>query len=230
MPADSNGQIDIENRFNRNLGLLQPGSTITIDVMTPAGQKGKFRSIFVGYMPKQYVLVQYPDSNKIGKFSQYLTQGASVTVRGLIEGHEGAVVAFVSNIKQTLQIPSRLIVLEFPRSAGLQGLRNAIRIDTDILSKVKVDQEYWKANINDMSISGCQLIVNNGESLMMANDKPIEITVENFEGITNVKLHAVICNIKQQNNGAVLGVKFDDASKEQAKKLLHHAVTIEAKS
>ena len=227
MPADAT-QIDMANRLNKNLGLLHPGSVVTIDVTTPAGQKGKFRSVFIGHLPKQYVLVQYPDSTKIGKFAQYIKQGTGVTIRGLIEGHEGAVVAFVSNVKQTLQIPSRIIVLEFPRSVSLQSLRNSIRIDTDIMAKIKVDGEFWKAQINDMSISGCQLLVDNGDALMMANDKPIEITVEDFEGVQNIKLTGVICNIKKQSQGVTLGIKYNEPAKDQAKKLLQHAVTLES--
>lgn len=220
-------QVDMASRLNRNLGLLQAGSPITIDIMTPAGQKSKFRSTFIGYLPKQYVLIQYPDANKLGRFAQYLSQGAGITVRGLIEGHEGAVVAFVSNIKQTLQIPSRIIVLDFPRSVGLQTLRHSIRIDTDIVAKINVEKEFWKAQITDMSVSGCQLIVNNGEPLLMALNKPVEIIVEDFEGVKNIKLKATICNVKQQSQGVVMGVKYDDSSKEPATKLLHHAVTQE---
>ena len=72
-------KIALVNRLDRNLGLLQSGSTITIDIATPAGQKAKFRSTFIGYLPKHYVLVQFPDANKLGNFSQYITQGAGIT-------------------------------------------------------------------------------------------------------------------------------------------------------
>ena len=116
--SDNSIKMETVGRLNRNLALLNPGATITLDMSTPAGQRGKFRSNFIGYLPKKYVLVQSPDSSKLGDFSQYITHGMGVTVRGLIEGHEGAVVAFVSNIRQTIQIPSRIIVLEFPREVS----------------------------------------------------------------------------------------------------------------
>ena len=191
---------------------------------TPAGQRGKFRSSFIGYMPKNYVLVQYPDSSKLGNFSQYITQGMGVTVRGLIEGHEGAVVAFVSNIKQTIQIPSRIIVLEFPREVSLQNLRSSVRIETYIKAKVKVKEEYWDSVISDISVSGCQLMINNGEKLTLSDDKPVEITIEDFQELKNLKLEAEICNSKVQSDGILLGVKFDDSSKLQVVKLLQQAV------
>lgn len=222
--SDNSVKMEIMGRLNRNLALLQPGATVTLDMSTPAGQRGKFRSSFIGYMPKNYVLVQYPDSSKLGNFSQYITQGMGVTVRGLIEGHEGAVVAFVSNIKQTIQIPSRIIVLEFPREVSLQNLRSSVRIETYIKAKVKVNDEYWDSVISDISVSGCQLMINNGEKLTLSDNKPVEITIEDFQELKNLKLEAEICNSKVQSDGILLGVKFDDSSKLQVVKLLQQAV------
>lgn len=222
--SDNPVKMEIMGRLNRNLALLQPGATVTLDMSTPAGQRGKFRSSFIGYMPKNYVLVQYPDSSKLGNFSQYIAQGMGVTVRGLIEGHEGAVVAFVSIIKQTIQIPSRIIVLEFPREVSLQNLRSSVRIETYIKAKVNVKDEYWDSVISDISVSGCQLMINNGEKLSLSDNKPIEITIEDFQDLNNLKLKADICNSKVQSDGIMLGVKFDDSSKLHVVKLLQQAV------
>ena len=58
-------------------------------------------------------------------------------------------VAFLSTIKQTLQMPSRIMVLEFPRTVGLQNLRSSIRIETNIIAKVKIDQNYWQTTIEN---------------------------------------------------------------------------------
>jgi c-di-GMP-binding flagellar brake protein YcgR len=217
-------KIETIDRLNRNLALLHPGATVTLDMSTPAGQRGKFRSNFIGYMPKNYVLVQFPDSSKLGNFSQYITQGMSVTVRGLIEGHEGAVVAFVSNVKQTIQIPSRIIVLEFPREVSLQNLRSSMRIESYIKAKVKIKDEYWTTVISDISVTGCQLMINNGEKLVFSGDKPIEVIIEDFQGLKNLKLEAEVCNNKVQSDGVLLGVKFNDSSILQVTKLLQQAV------
>jgi len=220
-------KIAITNRLDRNLGLLQSGSVITLDLATPAGQKAKFRSTFIGYLPKKYVLIQYPDANKIGNFSQYIAQGMGITVRGVIEGHEGAVVAFVSKVKQTLQIPSRIIVLEFPRSVSLQSLRSAMRIDTDIIVKIKIANEYWQATMIDISVNGCRILINNGESLVMKKDKPVELVVDDFQGLGNLKFLAQICSYKLQSNGLCVGLKFEEKSKKSVIKLLQHTVIAE---
>jgi len=215
------------SRMNKSLGLLQAGSMVTIDIVTPAGQKGKFRTHFVGYLPKKYVLIQYPDSGKLGGFGKYISQGISVTVRGLIEGHEGAVAAFVSSVKQTIQLPSKLIVLDFPKTVTLQSLRNCLRIDTDIKAKIKVGNEYWLSMITDISVNGCQLTITNGESISLVKNKQIEVIVEDFQGLKNLKFQADICNVKQQFNGISVGLKFLPQTRSSVVKLLHHIVTIE---
>lgn len=226
MSVNSNQMIMAE-RLNRNLGLLQAGAKITIDISTPAGQKSKHRTTFIGYLPKQYVLIQYPDASKLGSFAQYLKQGAGVTVRGLIEGHEGAVVAFLSSVTQTLQIPSRILVLEFPKSVSLQSLRSSMRIDTNILTKVKVANEYWQSSMMDVSISGCHVFISEGEKLVLAKDKQVELVIEDFQGLSNLTFKAEVCNNKQVANGISLGLKFSPESKDSVTKLLHHAVTLE---
>ncbi|PCH95530.1 MAG: flagellar brake protein [Gammaproteobacteria bacterium] len=223
--AEQPTNIDTSARLDRNLALLHAGSLVTIDIVTPAGQRSKFRTTFIGYLPKKYVLIQFPDSNKLGAFSQHIKQGTAITVRGLIEGHEGAVVAFVSTIKQTIQMPSRIMVIDFPRTVGLQNLRSAIRIETDINAKVKIDQNYWQTTIANLSINGCQLSIINGEKLVLSEKKAIEIVIEDKQGGNNFKLMAAVCNLKQQTDGLSFGVKFDATSNKQVSQLLFNIIT-----
>ncbi|MAG76231.1 MAG: flagellar brake protein [Colwelliaceae bacterium] len=220
-------KVDVINRLNRNLGLLHAGGQVTIDIVTPAGKKGKFRTTFIGYLPKQYVLVQFPDPNRLGAFAQYISQGTNITVRGLIEGHEGAVVAFVSKVRQTLQIPSRIMVLEFPKTVSLQSLRSTIRIDTDIQSKIKVKQDYWQAAIKDLSVKGCQLYIANGDSLLINKGEEVHIVIEQFHSKSNVKLGAEICNVKPQVDGLSIGVQFSKNDKDKILELLSLALVAE---
>lgn len=218
-------KLDTPLKIDRNLGLLHPGAQITLEISTPAGQKAKFRTIFIGYLPKQYVLVQYPDASKLGRFASLIAQGMGVTVRGLIEGREGAVVAFVSSIKQTLQNPSRIMVLDFPQKVSLLSLRANVRIDTEITAFTTINKEKWQTQIKDLSISGCQLFITNGEQLVLANDNHVDIIIETFQQLSQIKLTANICNIRQLNEGISIGVKFIDDSKEKVEKLLHSAIT-----
>ncbi|MFC4281315.1 PilZ domain-containing protein [Thalassotalea piscium] len=217
-------KIETIERLSRNLGLMQAGSTVTIDISTPAGQKVKFRTTFIGYLPKKYVLVQIPDSNRLGNFSRFIVQGTAVTVRGIIEGHEGAVAAFISTIKQTLQLPSRIMVLDFPQTVSIQSLRAAVRIDTEIPAKVKIEQEYWQAQITNISISGCQIIIQNGDSLTIARDDSLHMLVEDFQEKENLMLDSVVRSVKSINENLSLGVKFQPEIRENVIKLINHII------
>jgi c-di-GMP-binding flagellar brake protein YcgR len=220
--------IETSTRLNRNLSLLHAGSMITIDIITPAGQRAKFRTNFIGYLPKKYVLIQFPDTNKLGSFAQHITQGMGVTVRGLIEGHEGAVLAFVSTIKQTIQMPSRIIVLDFPRTVGIQNLRSSIRIDTHIQAKVKIDKDYWQTTIINLSMTGCQLTIENGEKLVLSEKKVIEIIIEDKQRGSNIKLNGAVCNLKQQADGLSFGIRFNTECNEQVRQLLLNTMALQA--
>ncbi|MCP4988691.1 MAG: flagellar brake protein [Colwellia sp.] len=217
--------IDPTKPSSRNLAYLKAGAPIIIDLSTPAGQKKRFSTTFIGYLPKKYVLVEFPDTGKLGNFSQYIGQGTVVTVRGLIEGRDGAAVAFISTIKQTLQIPSRIMVLDIPDKVTVQQLRSSVRIETQVTAKIKIDDVYWQTTMTNLSVDGGQLDIINGEKLVLTENKLIEIVVETSEEESNIKLNATICNIKQQVDGLSFGVKFNQVSKQQVIELLYQALS-----
>jgi hypothetical protein len=119
------------------------------------------------------------------------------------------------------------MVLEFPHTVTLQHLRSSVRIDTNINAKVKIDKNYWKTAITNLSVNGGQLTIDNGDKLVLTENKAVEIVIENNDGTGNIKLSAVICNLKKQINGLAFGVKFSDDSKSQVIELMHLAITDE---
>lgn len=229
MPGQGPIKVEVAKRLNRNLGLFQAGSLVTIDVITPAGKRGKFRTNFIGFMPKDYVLIQLPDAYKLGNFSQYMGQGASITVRGVVEGSEGSIVAFASTVRQTLQIPSRILVLEFPKEVSLQSLRSATRVDTNIKAKIKFGNDYWLTSIVDLSIKGCQLQVANGDGLLLKKEQEVQVIIEDFRDLKNLSIRAAICNSKALSEGLSIGLQFadDSTTQKQITDLLHYAITNE---
>ena len=215
------------SQVNQQLALINAGSNVTIEVCTPAGQRKKFRSVYIGCLPQEYVMVQFPESQKLGGFSHYISQGTSITVRGLIEGREGAVIAFMSTISQTVLIPSRIMVLDYPNQITLQHLRSSIRIDTELVAKIKIDNKFWQTTITDLSVNGCHLDIIEGESLVLTENKAVEIIFENYPRLEGLNIIANICNIKNQIQGVSFGVKFSDLSKDPISKLLHHIIMVD---
>ena len=122
-------------------------------------------------------------------------------------------------------MPSRIMVLDFPRTVGLQNLRSSIRIETQIPAKVKIDEDYWQATIENLSSKGCQLNIMNGEKLALSDKKDIQIVIEEGQAIDNYNLSGAVCNLKQHNEGISFGVKFESASEEQVRQLLLNTMT-----
>jgi hypothetical protein len=216
-----NKQIDIDSELDFNLRLLAAGSIIVLEVLTPTGQKKKIHSTFIGYLPKQYILIQYPDPKKLGHFSDYIKAGATVTIRGLHEGLKFAIVAFTAQVKQNLLQPSKVIALEFPKEIRVLYLRNGIRLQTEIEATVKFDKNNYPAQITNLSPSGCQLIISNAELSKFANDTEIEITVANNKEQEGFSVKACVCNSKKVPNGLTLGVRFIENSLPEIKTLLY---------
>lgn len=209
----------------QHLSLLHPGALISIDITTPAGQRGKFRSTFIGYLPKNYILVQCPESVKLGIFAQHLVQAMPVTIRGLVERHEGAVVAFVTKVNRIIHIPSRILVLDYPSDVSLQNLRSSIRIETSINAKIKIKNEYWSTLISDLSVTGCQLYMQKKKQPpSLKKDQVIDVVVEGYQQLENIKLHATVCSAKEQLEVMVIGLAFDKSAETQVIKLLQQTL------
>jgi len=111
---------------------------------------------------------------------------------------------------------------------SLQNLRSAIRIDTNIHAKVKIDENYWQTTITDLSISGCQLNIVNGEKLVLSENKSIEITIEDNHGASHFKLNCAVCNLKKQTDGLSFGVKFSEQSNASVSQLMLETISSES--
>ena len=220
-------QIEIDSELDFNLRLLPAGSIIVLEVSTPTGQKKKIHSTFIGYQPKQYILIQYPDPKKLGHFSDYIKVGATVTIRGLHEGLKFAIVAFTAALKQTLLQPSKIIVLEFPKEIRVLYLRNGIRLQTEIEATVEFDNNNYPAQITNLSPSGCQLIISSEEPPKLANDTEIEITVAKNKEQEGFSVKACVCNSKNVLTGLSFGVRFIENSLPEIKTLLYLALFTE---
>ncbi len=113
-------------------------------------------------------------------------------------------------------------------SVSLQNLRSAIRIDTDINARVKIDQNYWQTTITNLSINDCQLSIVNGEKLVLSEKKVLEIIIKDEQGGSNIKLNGAVCNLKQQTDGLSFGVKFNAQSNKSVSQLLLDTISVES--
>ena len=223
----NNIPIDIDSELDVNLRLLNAGSVVALELSTPTGQKRKIHSTFIGYLPQQYILLQYPDPKKMGHFADFIKPGAQVTIRGLHEGLKFAIVAFTSQVKHVQLQPSKIIALELPPEIRVLYLRSGIRLQTKIEAEVRIDKIGYAAHITNLSPSGCQLIIDSDAPEALANDKEIEVTVIKHKEQGSFSVKASVCNFKQLPAGISFGVRFLDKTLPEIKKLLYLCLFME---
>lgn len=211
---------------SKHLSMLAPGSAVTLDVLTTSGERARCRTLFVGFLPNQYVLLQFPDTTKFPSVAPLLEPGIGLTVRGLVERYEGAIVAFRTTIKQVIVRPSRLLVLAFPSQSQLQNLRSATRIATQIPVKLTVNNTQVEALIVDLSNTGCRIHMVPNKELALLNGDKLQLQVDETaeQSTSSPPLAATICNTRLGQKSWVLGLMFDDNARAAATELLHQSI------
>ncbi|GIU52109.1 MULTISPECIES: PilZ domain-containing protein [Shewanella] len=218
-------QVDTKQGLSKEFKFLLAGTPVNIDIVSPAGQKGRFRTIFIGYLPEQFLLIQFPESNKLGNFGQYFVQGSEVIVRGLIEGHEASVIAFSSIIRQTLSTPTRMMALNFPSKIIIHNLRSTKRVLTELTASIKVKEDSWHAKLTDVSLTGCHIEACKEEQDALVEGETITISIEVDEN--QISLKARICNAKASEEGLKLGCQFISDQDELVEKIVRMALLAE---
>ncbi len=218
-------QITSKDGLSKEFKYLLAGTSVNIDIITPVGKKGRFKTTFIGYLPEEYILIQFPESHKLGSFSQYIKQGLQITVRGLVEGHEASVIAFISSIKQTLSQPSNIMVLDFPKSMVIHNLRSTKRVLTDLPMKICTTPDHLSGTLTDVSLAGCQLEL---EQQKKGLDEGEEIVIEVAENEQEtIRVKARICNVKPSDDGTALGCQFLNEQETEIEKIVHMALMAE---
>lgn len=220
-------EIEKELKLELDLRLIPAGSSVVLEIFTPTGLSRKVHSTFIGYLSKQYVLIQYPDSKKLGHYGNFIKMGGVITVRGLHEGHKFAIVAFTTQVKQTLLQPSKIIVLEFPKEVRVLYLRNGIRLKTEIKATMEFEKNNYAAKVTDLSLCGCQLIINSKEPPTLVNEAEIEVTIAKDKEQESFTVRAFVCNFKQLPTGLSIGVRFIENNLPEIESLLYLSLSNE---
>ena len=203
-------QVSTKNNNHTNaFKFLLAGTPVNIDISTPTGEIGRFRTTFIGYLPQQFILIQFPDSAKLGKHEQYIIKNAPITVRGLVEGHEASVIAFQTTLKQTLSTPTKILVLHFPDTMVIHNLRSTKRVLTELNCTISTNGKEYQAIMTDVSLSGCHINLAQGGVDSITEDMIVSAKFcENDQEEATLTLSCKVCNLKPFKQGVEFGVEF----------------------
>ncbi|RJG42309.1 PilZ domain-containing protein [Motilimonas pumila] len=198
---------------------LTPGMMLHVEAVTPAGIHDKMKLPLIGMLANEYLLLEYPEAAKWGDKFEVLKEGYDVVVRVLIEGEEGAVMAFKSTIMPTVSRPSKMLVLAYPQQVQKQPLRAEPRLPTRLPARVQCGDNVLQAQLLDLSASGCRVQLADPIKQAEFKGQKISILLESAQQNPLPKLLGVACNQKQENGRWSLGVKLDAKAAPKIEKL-----------
>jgi len=209
-----------EEEVTKSLSMLVSGSSIMVELSILSTKKIKFKSVFIGFLPNQFILIQLPNLGKDSELSAYLKQGVACTIRSLVEGKEGSVIAFITSIEQTIKIPTKMLVLNIPKQVALQSLRKRTRIETQLNFESVLNKNTIKGLIINLSIDGCLLKIKRDEQLSITEGDKLSFSIpdKSFEEFSAID--GKVCNIKTTSKVHMIGIKFEAGASELIKNLL----------
>jgi len=210
----------VQEDVSKSLSRLTPGSAIIVEVSIPPSTKIKFKSIFVGLFPKKFILIQAPDLNRNTELAGNINQGVACTIRSIVEKHEGALVAFITSIERTINIPAKMIVLNLPQQVVIQSLRKETRIETQLNFEASVNNSSLKGVIVNLSLEGCLLSTKQEEKPAISKGDLITLNITDTALRDFESIKGIVCNVKSSANTNHLGINFIEESHEIIKDLL----------
>jgi len=209
-----------DEEVTKSLSMLASGSSIVVELSLLSTKKIKFKSIFIGFLPNQFILIQLPSPGKNPELYTHVKQGVACTIRSLVEGKEGSVIAFITSIELIIKIPTKMLVLNIPKQVALQNLRKRTRIETQLNFETEINQSTIKGIIMNISIDGCLLKITKDHVFEKVAGEKLFFSIpdKSFEEFTSIE--GEICNIKTTSKFHKIGVKFGMGSIELIKNLL----------
>jgi len=209
-----------EEEITKSLSMLISGSSIVVELSLLSSKKIKFKSIFVGFLPNKFILIQLPNLTNDTELSSNIKQGVACTIRSLVEGKEGSVIAFITSIEQIVKIPAKMLVLNIPKKVALHNLRKSTRIEAQLNIETIIDNKTIKGSLTNISKDGCLVKIKTDQKLNKVEGDILQFSIpdKSFEEFTSIE--GKICNIKTTSKFDNIGIKFETGTSELIKNLL----------
>ncbi|MBI9086599.1 MAG: flagellar brake protein [Desulfobacterales bacterium] len=196
-------------------------SPLSIDLECPLfiqckGQKERFKSRLVGFVPDGYLIVATPG---VPGIQNILAAHESVLVRYI---HHGEVFGFKTSVIGTILSPFRLTFLACPPRVERINLRKAPRVDCHIPATLTTGDRSLTGMILDISSGGCRFSARaqgDGETPHIHIGAAVEISFPLLGQEGAAKVQGKIKNVHHDGDRLVLGIFFSDLDPEMSKRI-----------
>lgn len=134
---------------------IETGTPLLLSI--PGGMQG-FKSSFVGFRSREYIIVEIP---KTDEFDPQIA--LNDTIHGTFIS-SGTLVRFRSSVLNYMQKPARLVLASFPEFLDVRDLRRSKRMECRIPAVLKLynDMPRYPGTIVDISLDGCRYHIDLG--------------------------------------------------------------------
>lgn len=170
------------------------------------GQKDRFKSRLIGFLPGQYLIVATPS---VPGIRNLLAANEGVLVRYI---HQGEVFGFRSDVIGTITAPFALTFLACPLRVERINLRKAPRIDCHIPATLTSGEQSFSGMILDISTAGCLFSSRSTdcETFSAAMETPVTLSFLQLGKEDEVVVQGTVKNLRQDGQRLNLGVLFKD--------------------
>ena len=174
-------------------------------------QENKYKSFFRGFIPSRWIFMDMPQ--KRGRLVSFAKQ-TPLLARYI---HQGTMFGFRSKVNSEYLAPSKILVIEFPRSVEERNLRRSERIKTFIPLKIRLPNStsLSESAMLDLSREGALLSIEEGEPPEIG--EKVYISLRLPDGSYVSELGCVVRNAREPADLRLVGVEFDHENEKQVK-------------
>lgn len=202
----------------RAMDFILHGTESWLEIITPLGQRIRFKSNFIGFDEQQHIFFTLPNLSKT-EYHQFFIEGFNVNVEGLLEKNEGALVCFRSQIEHVIYNPLMLLVLSVPKEAKLFLLRDELRYQLKLSAEIQLPTRKLAVVLTDVSPNGCGFRFN-AISPVFEMAQNIVIEISNNVISDTYALSGAIKNSQKKRGRQIYGLAFDEPGKANCRRLL----------
>ena len=199
----------MKSSIHHILTQLKPASVISVEITNNVGKRLSSRSVYIGYLPNQFLFLQKPDCKKQPELENYLLPQTVCTIRALCEEGTGAVMAFMTTIEKIIESPTKMLVCSLPRAVESQSLREKIRIPTSLEGSLSAGEHTSEVNILDVSAEGCRVLIEKDHPFSLDVRDCVTVRLGKHDNEDGFSSTGVVCSIKKQAEFEYVGIKFD---------------------
>ena len=202
------------------LEMLEHGTEMTINVVTPVGISCRYQTKFIGVHSGTLLLIEIPRISR-DEYNLFFREGFWMTIRTIATRGEGATLTFKAQIENVVDSPIAFCTVTSPRTMQLAPLRAEARFDVNLTAKLYRDTQQVECEIRDLSREGCAFIVPLlSPSFKTGNKVSLELTCEISADTSLGLLQGTICNSQRTKQYTKYGLRFDEDNIVMAKSLL----------